>query len=188
VTINRKVHLARKRAGLTLDQLARRCRITKGYLSKLERNPQPPPLSTLQTIAHALGIEVADLLADESEAAAKDPDLDILRRGEHRPAEQAQRTTTYGYSYAPLVRSLRGRQMAPVLMVVQKGQTDTFSHDSEEFLYVAKGALDLHYEGKCHALNEGDSAYFDSRKKHRFVNHHESPAVVVSVIYNYRRF
>jgi transcriptional regulator with XRE-family HTH domain len=188
LTVNEKVHLLRTRAGMTLDQLAKRCGMTKGYLSKLERNAQPPPLSTLQTIAQALGVELADFFADEAEAAVKDPHLDILRRDERRLTGREAARTSYGYSYAPLVESLRGKQMSPVLMVVQKGQTDAFHHDSEEFGYVAKGAVELHYEGKRHVLAAGDSFYFDSRKKHRFVNHQETPAVLVQVNYNYRRF
>jgi transcriptional regulator with XRE-family HTH domain len=188
MTINAAVRSQRKRAGLTLDQLAKRCHMTKGYLSKLERNSQPPPLSTLQTIAQALGVELADFFAEKADALAKDPDLDILKRDERRQIERQKETTSYGYSYAPLVGSLRGKQMSPVLMVVQKGQTDVFHHDSEEFGYVAKGTVELHVEGKRHVLNEGDSFYFDSRKKHRFVNHHDEPAILVQVNYNYRRF
>jgi len=188
MTINEKVHFQRKRSGLTLDELARRCRLTKGYLSKLERNSQPPPLSTLQTIAQALGVEMADFFAEEGDATLKNPHLDVLRRDEQPASEREAKRTSYGYAYTPLVKSLRGKQMSPALMIVQKGQTDAFHHDSEEFGYVAKGAVELHYEGKCHALNEGDSFYFDSRKKHRFVNRRDDPAVLVQVNYNYRRF
>jgi transcriptional regulator with XRE-family HTH domain len=188
VTISEKVHFLRKRSGLTLDELAMRCHMTKGYLSRLERNFQPPPLSTLQTIAQALGVELADFLADESDTALKDPHLDILRHDEHPVTRREAKRTFYGYSYVPLVRSLRGKQMSPVLMVIQKGQTAAFHHDSEEFVYVAKGAIEFHYEDKRHTLSEGDSFYFDSRKKHRFVNHQEAPAVLVQVNYNYRRF
>ena len=188
MTINEKVRFLRKRSGLTLDELAMRCHMTKGYLSRLERNFQPPPLSTLQTIAQALGVELADFFADEADATLKNPHLDILRHDEHPAPEQEAKRTSYGYSYVPLVRSLRGKQMSPVLMVIQKGKTDAFHHDSEEFGYVAKGAIELHYEDKRHALSEGDSFYLDSRKRHRFVNHQAAPAVLVQVNYNYRRF
>jgi len=187
MNVSEKIRALRRRSGLTLDQLAKRCGLTKGYLSKVERNKQPPPISTLQAIAQALEVEMADFFAERGSNGGDNPDLDILRK-DQRPAVKDGRLAPYGYVYTPLVRSLRSKQMSPVLMVVDKGRTDAFAHDSEEFVYVVKGSLDLLYEGKRHALGEGDSLYFDSRRKHRFVNHHAEPAVLVTVNYNYRRF
>ena len=186
--IHEKIRVLRRRAALTLDQLASRCHITKGYLSKLERNQQPPSISTLQTIAQALGVEIAEFFNGESSEVGQNSDVDIVRK--QRPGHRAkQRTgTSYGYDYTPLVRSLRGKQMSPMLMVVAKGRTDAFTHDSEEFIYVVKGSVDLQYEGQVHVLGEGDSVYFDSRQTHRFANHQEEPAILVAVAYNYRRF
>jgi transcriptional regulator with XRE-family HTH domain len=183
-----KLRLLRKRSGLTLDQLARRCRMTKGYLSKLERNAQPPPVATLLTLAQALGVEISEFFAEEPRRESGYPDLDLLRKGHRRLLENPGKAASYGYAYAPLVGSLRGKQMSPMLMKVHKGQTDAFAHDSEEFVYVTQGAVELLYDGARYALDKGDSLYFDARKKHRFTNHQETPAILVTVNYNYRQF
>lgn len=188
MNVSEKIRSLRRRANLTLDQLAKRCGMTKSYLSKLERNRQLPPISTLQTIAQALEVEVAEFFAERGGDADDTPDLDIFRKQDQKLTAHQTEDTPYGYTYTPLVKSLRGKQMSPVLMIVNRGQTDAFTHDSEEFVYVAKGAIELAYEGKRHMLGEGDSLYFDSRQKHRFLNHNDEPAILVTVNYNYRRF
>jgi len=184
--VSEKIRSLRRRSGLTLDQLAKRCGMTKGYLSKLERNKQLPPISTLQTIAQAFEVELADFFAERESDGSRSPDLDILRTKQRRPAVKDGKSP-YGYVYTPLVRIFRGKQMPPVLVIVEKGQTDAFAHDSEEFVYVVRGSIELLYEGRRHALGDGDSFYFDSRRKHRFVNHETEPAVLVTVNYNYRQ-
>ena len=188
MNVSDKIRSLRRRSGLTLEKLGKRCGMTKGYLSKLERNKQLPPISTLQTIAQALDVEVADFFTEKSGNDNDNPNLDILHKGEERSAANNGKVASYGYAYVPLVRSLRGKQMSPLLMVINQGQTDAFTHDSEEFVFVVKGSIELLYDGKRHALSEGDSVYFDSRRKHRFVNNRAEPAVLVAVNYNYRRF
>jgi transcriptional regulator with XRE-family HTH domain len=188
VQICEKLRFLRKRSGLTLDQLAKRCHMTKGYLSKLERNAQPPPVATLLALAQALGVEISEFFAEEPHRESGHPDLDLLRKDQRRSLENEGKAASYGYAYAPLVGSLRGKQMSPMLMKVHKGQTDAFAHDSEEFIYVTQGAVELLYDGTRYALEKGDSLYFDSRKKHRFINHQETPAILVTVNYNYRQF
>ena len=188
MNVSDKIRSLRRRLGLTLDQLAKRCNLTRGYLSKLERNKQTPPISTLQTIAHALEVEIADFFEEKASNGSDSPNLDFLRKTQQRPMARKGKDLPYGYTYTPLVQRLRGKQMSPVLMIVEKGQTDAFAHDSEEFIYVAKGMVELLYEGKRHAFGEGDSIYFDSRLKHRFTNYQEEPAILVAVSYNYRRF
>lgn len=56
-----KVRLLRENAGLTLTELAQRARISKPYLSQIERglrNPSPPVASR---IANALDIAIVDM-------------------------------------------------------------------------------------------------------------------------------
>ena len=44
----------RKLRGFTLEELANRCGLTKGYLSRIENGHQIPEVSTIQTIADVL--------------------------------------------------------------------------------------------------------------------------------------
>ncbi len=179
----------RRQKGLSLRELAARTHLTRGYLSKIERARTPPPVSTLQTIAYALDLDVADLLdgrgAEPSPRRPQDG-LDIVPAAE---AARGQSTHTEGgYDFRPLLRRYRHRQMSPFLMIVRPGRTRRFAHDSEEFGYLAQGRVTLEYAGRKHPLETGDSFYLDSRIRHAFRNPGPETAVIVSVNYNYRRF
>ena len=53
----------RKREGLSLDDLAKRAKVTKPYLSMLESGVRKnPSLPVLKRIAKALGVPVTELL------------------------------------------------------------------------------------------------------------------------------
>ena len=173
---------------MTLEELASRSNLTKGYLSKVENGRRSPPVSTLQTLAVALRVDLAELLEDSASDPKLSDSLEIVRATDREEAELSPVTTGEGYSYKALVRSLKNKYMSPFLMVIPKGKTGAFSHDSEEFGYVVSGTVRFEYDGGNYTLGEGDSFYFDSRKSHRMINEKKEPAVVLAVNFNYRRF
>lgn len=52
----------RSRRGLTQEQLAAKAGISRGYLARLETARQDPKLSTLEKLAKALRVKVAQLV------------------------------------------------------------------------------------------------------------------------------
>ena len=186
MAVNQKIRQIRLRKGMTLDSMAILCKLSKGYLSKLERAKRAPPVSTLETIAMALGVDLAELIEARPEDVSEQDGLEIVR-ADAGPAS-GKVLTQAGYSFRPLVRAFRNKQMFPFLMVIQKGETDTFSHDSEEFAFVVQGSLRFVYEGKDYELTAGDSFYLDSRAPHHFENLGNKPAIMVVVNFDYRRF
>jgi len=78
--------------------------------------------------------------------------------------------------------------MSPFLLRIKKGSAAYFTHDSEEFIYIAQGKIDFLYEGKTYHLQSGDSFYFNSRIKHGLRNQQDTKAVLVTVNFNYQRF
>ena len=53
--IGHKLKQMRVRQNLTLEELASRCELTKGFLSQVERNLTSPSIVTLNDILEALG-------------------------------------------------------------------------------------------------------------------------------------
>ncbi len=54
----------RKAAGLTQGQLAAKCRLSAPYITRLEQGSlEPPPRSTCQTLARALGCDFEEVWA-----------------------------------------------------------------------------------------------------------------------------
>jgi putative transcriptional regulator len=57
-----KLKRLREARGMTQDLLAKRVRVSRGYLSRLEMGRHDPPLSLLRRLAKELRVKVAQLV------------------------------------------------------------------------------------------------------------------------------
>ena len=57
--IGKKIRELRTANDLTLEELASRSELTKGFLSQVERNLTSPSISTLEDIMEALGTDLS---------------------------------------------------------------------------------------------------------------------------------
>ena len=58
--IGHKIKQLRIQKGLTLEELASRSELTKGFLSQMERNLTSPSIATLNDIVEALGSSLSE--------------------------------------------------------------------------------------------------------------------------------
>ena len=65
--IGAKIKHMRNQKGLTQNELADRCELTKGYISQLENNLNSPSIATLTDILSALGSNLAEFFREETE-------------------------------------------------------------------------------------------------------------------------
>ena len=184
--IGEKIKEIRLAKRLTLQGLAVASSLSKGCLSKVERGRDVPRLSTLQRIANGLGVEISEFFEVDENGSTANHNYDWMKKAQRRGHEIE--TPDGGYSYQTLVHHSRGKFMSPFLLKVEKGQTSSFEHDSEEFLFVQEGSVIIDYDKKEMLLNEGDSFYFNSRITHLFRNEAEEPAVLLVVNFDYQRF
>lgn len=177
----KKFRIARQ---LTLQELADRTGLTKGYLSKVERSKKVPPYSTLSRIAAAMDIELTSLLSGDA-SPVKDVRL-FLSRKEKRP--MIRETDLFaGYDYEPLAEGKPGKNMEPFIIHAPFNITRTYTHEGEESIYVLDGQLEFHYGEEVHILNGGDNVYFDSIVPHVGKSLGQSKAKLLVVIYFYKR-
>jgi transcriptional regulator with XRE-family HTH domain len=66
----RELRKHRMAAGMTLDKLARRSRLTPNYVGSIENGHRDPSLSTIVALAGALDVEPAELLGGVSEPSS----------------------------------------------------------------------------------------------------------------------
>jgi len=57
-----RIKTLREARALSQEELAKRAGISRGYLARLETARQDPTLTTLETLAKALGVKVGRLL------------------------------------------------------------------------------------------------------------------------------
>lgn len=70
-SINQRIRLCRQTAALTLEALAQKTGLTKGYLSRIENGATPPPFATVEKIAAALGVDLAEMIVSGTAGAGR---------------------------------------------------------------------------------------------------------------------
>lgn len=91
------IRRARRDAGLTQEQLARRMSTTQAAIARLERHDSNPRLSTLRRAAEATGARLAlDIRAAPTSA---DDDLDVDQLRDHLRRSPAERAAAHDRAY-----------------------------------------------------------------------------------------
>ncbi len=172
----------RIKQGLTLRALAARIGVPFSTLSKLENGKVELTYDKLFRLAQGLGVDIGDLVTN-TQPAEPPPSLgrrSVARAGEPAPAKSAN------FPHHYVATELLGKVMVPVIIEVQAQSVNEmgglFRHSGEEYLYVLKGAMDLHSDLYAPLrLCEGDSVYFDSAMAHAYVRVGAEPCTVLSV-------
>jgi transcriptional regulator with XRE-family HTH domain len=167
----------RTQRGLTLEDVAERSNCTPGFLSQLERNKAAPSITTLYSIAEALGAKVTDFFP------YKINPVKIIRHDQRESFHFEGSSTTYTL----LTTKFSHGSLNAFLMTIKPENTslptDEFrAHFGEEFCYVLEGVLRIWVGDRFYDLYSGDSIYFKSTVKHRFENRTNQPAIILSLI------
>ncbi|MCF8082882.1 MAG: XRE family transcriptional regulator [Deltaproteobacteria bacterium] len=164
---------------LTQEALAQEAGLTKGYLSKIENSENSPPVSTLLTLAKALGVDINDIFSEEATTTS------ITHTHKTERQTVARSGSVFGYSYEPLAGKFPNRHMEPYIVVFPphlEGKT-SFQHKGEELLYVLEGTMKFLYEGKEFIVEEGDCVYFDASVPHYGICEGQKAVKCIMVIY-----
>ncbi|MFE1782216.1 helix-turn-helix domain-containing protein [Streptomyces sp. NPDC059506] len=161
-TLAHNVRAARTRAGLSLDELGRRARVSKGALVGLEKAQGNPNLATLVRLADTLGLPVSALMEG--------------------PAEERVRVVTAG-SVAPLWTGAQGGEARLMLTTPGPAPVEVWrwrlepgeeypSHPHQagvvETVSVTSGRMTLIVDGAEHTVEAGQTAAFDGDTPHAY--------------------
>jgi transcriptional regulator with XRE-family HTH domain len=160
--IGRKIKQLRQERGLNLVELAARTGFTKGYISKVENSKKSPPVSTLITIATALGVGLATIFSDEEN---KKP-ITLVKKSERKM--MARDGTAFGYSYEPLALGYPERRIEPYILTLplRPKEQAVFQHTGQEMLFVLEGTMRFTHGDTELIVEEGDCIYFDASVPH----------------------
>lgn len=170
----------RRERGWTLGQLSDRTGVSVSALSKIENGQVSASFDTRVKIAHAFGQSFGQM-----QAPSLPPQFPVGRRTFTRAGTgQTFRTKAYDYEVHSGELTLKG--MIPLAMRIRARtvmpRSDWSNHDGEEFIYVTRGAIELHTEFYAPLrMTVGDSAYIDSRMCHAFVTVSEEDAEILSI-------
>lgn len=169
--IGNKIRQLRTQKGLTLEELASRSELTKGFLSQLERNLTSPSIDSLNDILEALGTSLAEFFKE-------DRDEQFIFREADSFVDERDACTVHW-----IVPNTQKNQMEPILLTLPAGgeSFEVAPHSGEEFGYVVSGSVVLEYDGKRAVVRKGETFYLHGRTFHQLRNERKTPAQVLWV-------
>ena len=171
--IGEKIKQLRVRTGLTQEELASRCDLSKGFISQVERDITSPSIATLIDILESLGTNLTEFFQDAA------TDSVTFKPEDAYTAEN----DVLGYRIAWIVPNAQKNKMEPITLAIRaKGQTDEYApHAGEVFGYVVAGAVTLHLGRRKWKAKKGECFYYNAGESYYIENHTGNESVVLWV-------
>lgn len=169
--IGKKLRELRLLNQLTLEELAGRCELSKGFLSQVERDLTSPSIATLEDILEALGSSLSEFFAETADEKI------IFCPEDFFELEKEDHFISW------IVPNAQKNDMEPILLLLPpRGRSQTVGvHDGQEFGYVLEGCVDLVLAETKRHLEKGWSFYIQGSAEHRLENPGSQPARVIWV-------
>lgn len=145
---------------LTLEELANRSELTKGFLSQLERNLTSPSIATLDDILEALGSNLSEFFKEEEKEKI------VFKREDYYINEKDGATIHW------IVPNAQKNAMEPMVLTLNaRGRSQVIMpHTGEELGYVLSGEIMLIDGGKEYCVKKGETFYMSGNHKHYIRN------------------
>lgn len=161
VRIGSRLRAARKAHGYTLDQLASASGLTKGFLSRVERDETSPSVASLLTLCEVMSVDVGSLFSAPDVALVRRNAAPAINLGGTGVTEQLM--TPRGQSALQLIHS----RIDPG----GTGGSDLYSINCElEVVYVLKGSIEMVFSDHTQKLSTGDALTFSGGEPHTWHN------------------
>lgn len=168
--IGPKIKRLRVQLGLTQEELADRCELSKGFISQLERDLTSPSIATLIDILECLGTSPRAFFSDDGNKKMIFSKADMFEKDDEENGH-----ITW------LVPNAQKNQMEPILVLLHPGQSTwpDDPHEGEEFGYVFSGSIVLHHGTTKQRARAGESFCFKPTETHFLSCSGKSPAKLI---------
>jgi transcriptional regulator with XRE-family HTH domain len=172
--LGERLRHAREARRLTLEDVAEQASLTKGYISKVERNQATPSVAVLLRVCETLGLSIGDLFDPEA-------GQDLIRLEDRVPIN---------FGGAGLQEALltprHERRLQVIHSTIKPGGgsgQELYSLPSDvEFAYVVAGRVSLTVGERTAVLSAGDAMTFSPSEAHSFHNDDDrNPAEILWV-------
>ncbi|HEU5265667.1 MAG TPA: XRE family transcriptional regulator [Jatrophihabitans sp.] len=159
--IGARLRDARQRQGLTIPQVAAITNLTKGFISRVERDMTSPSVATLVMLCEALSLPVGELFAAAQTDLVRKADAPAIHLTGHGADERL--LTPRGQARLQLIRS--------VIEPNGDGGEELYTLNAElEVLHVLRGRIHLMFAKQEEILGPGDTMTFSGREPHTWRN------------------
>lgn len=170
VRVGARLRACRKAQGLTIEQVAAATGLTRGFLSRVERDETSPSVSTLVTLCQVLSLPVGSLFEDADTEVVRLTEAPKINMGGHDVIDRL--ITPRAQSKVQVLRS----HLEPGA----NGGDDLYTINCDvEVLHVVSGKVTVEFTGGTQTLTAGDTLTFSGREPHNWHNPGPSPAEVL---------
>lgn len=157
-----KIKRLRMENGLTQEELADRCELTKGFISQLERDMTSPSIATLCDILEALGTTLGEFFEEEDDEKIVFKQEDVF----------IKKDTDMKINIHWIIPNAQKNEMEPILVELEPGGCSYkhTPHPGEEFGYVLEGKIELFHGKRKLLVKKGESFYFIPNRDHYIKN------------------
>jgi len=162
MNLGKKIRHMRQARGLTTVELARRSRVTTGFISQLEHSHTVPSLQTLRRVATALGVSLTYFLLEES-----------LQPQVVRKRERQIIPLGHDGACVALLSPLPAQHLELALLELPRGAVSwstTCSPAGQQCHLVWQGTIRADYGDNTYHLDEGDSILWEGTLPYRLEN------------------
>ncbi|MFV0254531.1 MAG: helix-turn-helix domain-containing protein [Erysipelotrichaceae bacterium] len=158
--IGNKIKQLRQKNKLTLEELASRSELTKGFLSQLENELNTPSIATLENICEVFGVTMSEFFAE-----AKDQQI-VFTQKDFFVDEREGSVVSWVVPHA------QSNEMEPVLIKLKPGakSMEVSPHEGEEFGYVLEGSITLVGDNTKEIIKKGQTFYLKGEENHYLIN------------------
>lgn len=173
VAIGSRIRAARQAQRLTIEQVADATGLTKGFLSRVERDLTSPSVASLVTLCQVLSVSVGDLFAA--------PETHLTRR------DDGPRISLGGQGIVERLLTARSERRLQILQATieprGRGESELYAVDCDvDVLHVVKGRIKLILTNDEYDLEQGDTLSFPGREPHTWVNPTDETVEVLWVL------
>lgn len=156
--IGSKIRELRNQKGLTQEELADRCELSKGFISQLENDLTSPSIATLVDILQCLGTNLNNFFKDEDEEQIVFGSEDFFEKTD---AELHSKVEW-------IIPNAQKNMMEPIRVTIEPGGS-TYPdqpHEGEEFGYVLSGSIVIVIGSRSIRAKKGEAFYYTPNSEH----------------------
>jgi len=161
VRVGARLRASRQAQRLTIEQLASATNLTKGFISRVERDETSPSVATLVTICQVLSLPIGSLFEGAETEVVKLADAPLINMGGRGAVERM--ITPRGQSHVQVLRS--------TLQPGANGGDELYTINCDvEVVHVITGEVDVRFSDKTVSLSGGDTLTFSGHELHSWRN------------------
>ena len=169
--IGRKVKQYRTQNGLTLEELASRTELTKGFLSQIENDLTSPSISTLGDIVEALGMDMSSFFKEA------DSEQFVFTNEDYFVDDKEGAKITW------IVPNAQKNEMEPIVLELEPGASsnEVLPHEGEELGYVLSGKVTMVMGGDRVIVKKCQKFYIKGNVSHVIIKYNNKNASILWV-------